>query len=463
VQNTFEIVAPCNDVVPPIVTAPIALNTTASKNEAPATSFAAEPDPDVAPTGLVMRSIIIAIANPEKRERIAQHWRDKEYMVSSVATGLLVLDEMAGALLGESYVDANPLLIVLDDILPGVLGRSIVDGIRDLGWTTPIVLLGGEARDDDAWTIVLPKECPERLLHEVAQTLAENSTANSRERLPPATRVIPLATTLGILGFRWSAADDKFELRPPVDSHSCLWSGTLATWTTNVHPKDRALLARRFLKFSNGQIKRLLVEVRWRAHFGRYRWIEVRGHRQPDHSIVGALVDIDRLKRRELSFARDAKRDGMTNLCNRKEFERRLTRLTKQTRNFGMLFLDLNGFKPINDALGHLAGDELLRQVGERLRQSVRQHDLVGRLGGDEFGVLLMEPLPLNRLSEVECRIHRSIRNPFTIAKHTFVISASIGSVDARVSAGSAAELWEAADVAMYQQKRNRHVLPMQA
>ena len=465
-ENKFGMVPPCNDAVTLVPTLPARMRGAVSAAEAeatPAVSSDTQPNPDIAPTGLAMRSIIVAIADPEKRERVAQHWRDKEYIVTTVATGLQVLDEMVEALLGEVYVDATPMLIVLDDVLPGVLGRTVVDGVRDLGWTTPIVLIGGRARNDDPWTVVLPETCSELTLHESAQRLAERSAAGSNDVEPPVSQTIPLATTLGILGFRWSAHEDQFELSPPLEGNSSIWSGSLASWSTNIHPKDRALLTRRFLRFANGQIKRLLVEARWRADFGRYRWVEIRGHKQTDRMIVGAIVDIDRIKRRELNFARDSQRDGMTNLCNRKEFERRLGALARQTRDFGMLFLDLNGFKPINDALGHLAGDELLRQVGERLRQSVRQQDLVGRLGGDEFGVLISGPLAANRLAEVERRIQHAIRHPFTIAQHTFVISASIGSVDARVTTGPVFELWEAADAAMYQQKRNRHVVQLKA
>ncbi len=458
-ENTIAIV-PRNDSVPQ---ASSVGSPAESKAANAPTSAAPQPNPDIPPMGLAMRSIIVAIANTEKRERVAQYWRSKDYSVLAAANGLQVLDELMDALLGEVYVDATPMLLIVDDVLPGVLGRTIVDGVRDLGWTTPIVLIGGRARVGDDWTIALPEGCTDAVLHESAQALAKRSAANAITAEPAAEKTMPLATTLGLLGFRWSSHDDRFELCPPIESNNCLWSGTLTSWAANIHPKDRALVGRRFLRFANGQLKRLLVEVRWRAHFGRYRWVEIRGHKQPNQMIVGVVVDIDRVKRRQLRSAREAQRDGMTDLCNRKEFERRLGMRAKHTRDFGMLFLDLNGFKPINDALGHLAGDELLRQVGERLRQCVRQNDLVGRLGGDEFGVLITGPLGANRLIEVERRIHVAIGRPFTIAKHTFVMSTSIGSVDARTVSGSVVELWQAADVAMYRQKRGSHLVPLQA
>jgi diguanylate cyclase (GGDEF)-like protein len=121
-----------------------------------------------------------------------------------------------------------------------------------------------------------------------------------------------------------------------------------------------------------------------------------------------------------------------------------------------MLFLDLNEFKYINDRLGHLAGDELLRRVGERLQKCVRTEDMVGRLGGDEFGILITGPLAASRIADVEDRIRTAIEFPFTIAGCTFSMSISIGAADGLSTRGSPTELWEAADQAMYRNKRKR-------
>ena len=115
----------------------------------------------------------------------------------------------------------------------------------------------------------------------------------------------------------------------------------------------------------------------------------------------GTLTDITAAHELSQQLSYEASHDALTGLSNRREFELRLQRALEMSQATGaehaMLYLDLDRFKTVNDTCGHVAGDELLRQLGEVLQQRVRANDVVARLGGDEFGVLLHNCSPRTR------------------------------------------------------------------
>ncbi|MEN0066101.1 MAG: EAL domain-containing protein [Myxococcota bacterium] len=152
-----------------------------------------------------------------------------------------------------------------------------------------------------------------------------------------------------------------------------------------------------------------------------------------------------------------AHHDNLTGLANRVLFQRTLESTAdaaaKCGRLFGLLFLDLDGFKPVNDTLGHDAGDELLRIIARRLRRHVSHEDLVGRLGGDEFAVLIDGLNEARDGVKVASRLLRAIEQPIQIRGQTVRVSGSIG-VATNESLHDAQELLKAADHAMYQAKR---------
>ncbi|NDY95807.1 EAL domain-containing protein [Wenzhouxiangella limi] len=156
--------------------------------------------------------------------------------------------------------------------------------------------------------------------------------------------------------------------------------------------------------------------------------------------------------------------DHLTGLPNRLMFVDRLTqaclRAERSQEMIGLLFVDLDRFKEVNDTLGHAAGDELLIRVSERLRFTVRKVDSVSRLGGDEFTVTL-EGIPAEATaSEVANKIIASLQAPFAILGVDVTVTASIGISYFPAQAVDAEELQRNADVAMYQAKadgKNRH------
>ena len=154
-----------------------------------------------------------------------------------------------------------------------------------------------------------------------------------------------------------------------------------------------------------------------------------------------------------------ARHDSLTALPNRALFMERLDHAIVRARRRGsrlsVLYVDLDGFKAVNDTFGHEAGDELLVRVAERLRHSIREEDTVARLGGDEFAILL-EEADAEGAAEVADRLVRAFESPLSIQAGDMVIGASTG-VATRESDQELEELLRQADTAMYAAKAQGH------
>ncbi len=183
--------------------------------------------------------------------------------------------------------------------------------------------------------------------------------------------------------------------------------------------------------------------------------------RGPDHEISGCVVifhDVSELRgiAREMSY--QATHDALTGLVNRAEFERRLEAALKSARadSIGhvVAYLDLDRFKIVNDTCGHIAGDNLLREVAALLKQKVRDSDTVARVGGDEFAMLLVG-CPLDKARQIGEDICASLAAyRFTWQDQVFDIGVSIGMVEVGHESTSAEALLGAADSACYVAKQ---------
>ena len=151
--------------------------------------------------------------------------------------------------------------------------------------------------------------------------------------------------------------------------------------------------------------------------------------------------------------------DSLTSLPNRSFFGERLAselaHPEPQRRMVAVLYLDLDGFKPINDAHGHQAGDELLRIVAARLSRAVRAEDMVSRLGGDEFACLLAELPGREQLGHLACKLFDAVSAPIKIGALKLSVRPSIGIAVCPGDGATAEALLKSADAAMYRAKRD--------
>jgi diguanylate cyclase (GGDEF)-like protein len=173
------------------------------------------------------------------------------------------------------------------------------------------------------------------------------------------------------------------------------------------------------------------------------------------------LEDRVRARTRKLSFL--AHHDALTTLPNRRYGFTHLRRLARralaQGEAVGMLALDVDNFKSINDHLGHSLGDELLRAIADRLRTAAGERNFAARLGGDEFIVLVEHPESLAQLEELAANIVAAFRRPLAVADRELLVSVSVGVSALPLHAGDAASLARAADAALFRAKtegRNR-------
>jgi diguanylate cyclase (GGDEF)-like protein len=152
--------------------------------------------------------------------------------------------------------------------------------------------------------------------------------------------------------------------------------------------------------------------------------------------------------------------DPLTGLPNRALFDNRLehglAQARRHDRTLAVMFLDLDGFKKINDGHGHDVGDAVLQLIAERLKENTRDDDTVCRLGGDEFLYLLTEIEGDQDAVQIAENIARAIRMPCKLSVGELIVNTSIGIARFPKDGNSAAELIKGADTAMYQAKRNR-------
>jgi len=160
----------------------------------------------------------------------------------------------------------------------------------------------------------------------------------------------------------------------------------------------------------------------------------------------------------EMQMAHKAMHDALTGLPNRTLFHDRLKHAVMRAKRhqsmLGVMFIDLDGFKPINDGLGHDVGDLLLKALGRRLQEGLRASDTAARFGGDEFMVLCEDVADEQHVINIAERLQRGIAEPFMIDEHELCVTSSMGIVVSTGHEESADSLIRNADAAMYRAKR---------
>jgi diguanylate cyclase (GGDEF)-like protein len=248
-----------------------------------------------------------------------------------------------------------------------------------------------------------------------------------------------------------------------VDAEGTLLPFERTTFLEMAHPDDSSALLHALDAHLEGATPDYTAQFRKRLRNGNWRWILVRGQvAERDSSgqplrIVGTVADIDARKLQEEQIHHLAHHDILTGLPNRLLFGDRLRQALlsaqREEHKLGLIFFDLDRFKPVNDSYGHAVGDLLLQQVATRLRATLRASDTLARLGGDEFVVLLPRVSGTDDARKVAEDILRELNRPFMTEGFSLHISASLGVAVFPDGATDADSLLRCADAAMYEAK----------
>ena len=230
-----------------------------------------------------------------------------------------------------------------------------------------------------------------------------------------------------------------------------------------IDPEDRARVQAAYRRHLAGKSPNFSVDFRAFHGDGRLVWVNWRGLAEFEDGVAvrmaGSLSDL---------AERGSSYDALTNLPGRPLFRDRLAQLIALQQSeavnsddrpirggatmFAVLLLDLNGFKAVNDCYGHHVGDQLLQQVARRLESCVRSVDLVARMSGDEFNVLLESIDPAEASQRAE-QIAAALAAPYVVGEHTVISGASIGLVSSASRLATVDDYLRAADAAMYRAK----------
>jgi len=239
-----------------------------------------------------------------------------------------------------------------------------------------------------------------------------------------------------------------------------------AEWYSRIHSDDRKRFQEAISQHLEGKAPLLDVEIRMVTREGHWRWMQVRGvaildeHQRPVR-LAGSISDVTRRKVAEEELRHGALHDPLTQLANRAYFLAFLERavasvLRHPEQQFAILFIDLDGFKSVNDQFGHAVGDEVLACIAARIADSVRPTDVVARYGGDEFVVLVEDIGEPRHVYDLAHRIESVIRQPIAVAGTQITLGASIGIAMSSQPFREPADLIALADARMYEVKAAR-------
>jgi diguanylate cyclase (GGDEF)-like protein/PAS domain S-box-containing protein len=230
-----------------------------------------------------------------------------------------------------------------------------------------------------------------------------------------------------------------------------------------MHPEDLGDVLVQQCRLRDGQVPGYQIERRYIHKSGHEVWtlISVSRVRDPETQslrFIFQIQDITNRKQAEAQLVHDAFHDGLTGLPNRALFIDHLKLAVarsarKESELFSVLFLDLDRFKVVNDSLGHLVGDQLLKALALRLKGCLRPGDSIARLGGDEFTILLEDLKSNNGANHIAERIHRALAQPFELEGRQVFTSASIGIAPSTTGYDRAEDILRDADTAMYYAK----------
>jgi len=399
--------------------------------------------------------------------------------------GMVVMEAADGRESLELFEKNTPDLIVLDIVMPDMDGYLTCSRIRSLprGKRVPILIMTGlddpnsiaQAYEHGATDFINKPVNATILRHHIRYMLR---TSNVLQALVRSESRLELAQRIARIGnWDWNPRTNRFamsnELCRLVGIRPQDFAGTIEAFLRLVHHDDRLGVKDALEKLISHQtpcdIDHRIVLPNGTDFTIHLQAEAVCEEQAGEPTVIGTAQDITERKQAERAIHRLAYYDSLTGLANRVLFKDRLSNALSYAErhhlHLATLFIDLDRFKVINDTLGHTVGDLLLTHVAERLSESVRQSDSVGRhaghepshalarLGGDEFTILLTTLSHPEDAGRVARRILEMLAHPFSIDGHEVFISASIG-ISIYPSDGSTVEaLLKNADTAMYHAK----------
>ncbi|GGA34540.1 sensor domain-containing diguanylate cyclase [Paenibacillus physcomitrellae] len=226
----------------------------------------------------------------------------------------------------------------------------------------------------------------------------------------------------------------------------------------NIHPEDKEY----FLKMKNQWLSGTPTILEFRIeNEGQVRWNELRTNSILNSSeeverIHGMIFDVTERKEKEEKYAQLAFYDALTELPNRRmlenHFKKAFSRAIRKEHEVTIMFIDLDGFKDVNDSYGHDIGDALLKQVANRLNENIRDEDFISRIGGDEF-IIVFEETSKEEITLIADRILQRISLPFIISGQHVSVTPSIGISSYPEDGDNLESIINYADKAMYAAK----------
>lgn len=222
----------------------------------------------------------------------------------------------------------------------------------------------------------------------------------------------------------------------------------------------------RFYDFCNGLdsgTSKLRLDIRIIDTKGDYQWYQIKGQTLFDdlhepYKVIGKISDIDIQRKEKEKLKERSERDPLTTLYNKEVTEKLITKLLKSEEDLCQgifMLIDFDNFKKLNDTLGHLFGDSVLRDVSAQLRKTFRSSDILGRVGGDEFVIYISGKCNDEIIEQKTVEIQKIFDNIYTDKDKQLITSCSIGITLAPEHGTTYKELFKKADIALYQAKNN--------
>jgi diguanylate cyclase (GGDEF)-like protein/PAS domain S-box-containing protein len=268
--------------------------------------------------------------------------------------------------------------------------------------------------------------------------------------------------------WEWSARRDEIKVGPAIEASLGLNPGELCTkvddFIKHLHQADRERFRMILWSIQERTWARIRTDFRMRHTDNSYRWFELEAASVPNADAramrcVGLVRDVTDAKRAHERLLHDAVHDSLTGLPNRELLLDRLGVATGRAKSENgvrpsVIFIDIDKFKSVNVSFGLVVGDSLLLTVARRLQSHLGQNDTLARVGGDQFGILLVSEQSPQDLAGLAERVRRSLRAPIKIAGQEIVLTGSIGIAVFDGQTPSHLDLYKEAEIAMYRAKR---------